>query len=93
MLSASTCMDLEIIILSEVRERQNDITYLWNQKKDTNELLCRTETDSQTLKTNLWQVGGEMDLGFGIGVCTLCNVQSLANRDLLYSTGHLPNIL
>ena len=33
--------------------------YIWNVKKDTmgkkgyNELLCRTETDSQTLK-NLW---------------------------------------
>ena len=23
-------------------------------KKDTNELTCRTETDSQTLETNLW---------------------------------------
>ena len=23
-------------------------------KKDTNELICRTETDSQTSKTNLW---------------------------------------
>ena len=23
-------------------------------KKDTSELTCRTETDSQTLKTNLW---------------------------------------
>ena len=50
-------MDQEIIILSEVRyEKQTsyDITYMWNLKKDTNELLCRTETDSETLKTNLW---------------------------------------
>jgi len=31
---AVTWMDLEITILSEVRERQiNDITYMWNPKK------------------------------------------------------------
>ena len=46
-------MDLEIIILSEVkldRERQisYDITYMWNVKYDTNELIYKTETDSQT---------------------------------------------
>ena len=45
-------MDLEMIILSEVkseRERQtpHDITYMWNQKYDTNELAYKTKTDSQ----------------------------------------------
>ena len=32
------------------RERQipYDITYMWNLKYDTNELICKTETDSQT---------------------------------------------
>ena len=42
--------DLEIIIVSEVRQRQisHDITYIWNLKYDTNELLYETETDSQT---------------------------------------------
>ena len=46
---AATWMDLEIIILSEVRERQiYAITYVWNLKKDTNELIYKTETDSQT---------------------------------------------
>ena len=38
-------------------------------KKDTNELIYRTERDSQTLKTNLWLLkgtgGGERD---GLGV-------------------------
>ena len=42
-------MDLEIIILSEVRERQiYAITYVWNLKKDTNELIYKTEVDPQT---------------------------------------------
>ena len=48
---AATQMQLEIIILSEVkseRERQipYDITYMWNLKYDTNEPTCKTETDS-----------------------------------------------
>ena len=35
----ATWMDLEIIILSEVRERQipYDVTYTWNLKYDTNQ--------------------------------------------------------
>ena len=56
MLFAATWMDLEIVILSEVRERQRsyDIIYMQNQKRnDTNDLILKTETDSQTLKTNL----------------------------------------
>ena len=51
---AATWVDLEIVILSEVksdRERDTlyDIAYMWNLKRnDTNELICKTETDSQT---------------------------------------------
>ena len=47
---AATWMDLEIIILSEVNQRQisYDITYMCNLKNDTNELIYKTETDTQT---------------------------------------------
>ena len=47
--SAATWMDLEIIILSKVRQRQipHDIIYMWNLKYDTNELIYETEIDSQ----------------------------------------------
>ena len=39
-------------------------SYIWNiKKKDTNELICRTETDSQNLK-NLWLPKGT-DGGLG----------------------------
>ena len=33
-----------------LRERQipYDVTYMWNLKYDTNELIYKTETDSQT---------------------------------------------
>ena len=47
---AATCMDLEIIILSEVSQREipYDITYMWNLKYGINEPIYKTETDSQT---------------------------------------------
>ena len=48
---AATWMDLQIIILSEVRKRNTntyDITYLRNLNYDTSELIYKTETDSQT---------------------------------------------
>ena len=47
---AATWVDLEIIILSEARQRQisYDIAYMWNLKNDTNELIYKTEIDSQT---------------------------------------------
>ena len=53
--------DLEIITLSENRERQtpSDFTYMWNLKNDMNELIQKTETDSQTAKLNLWLPKGK----------------------------------
>ena len=45
---AATWMDLEIIILSEVRQRKrNDIGYTWNLTYDTNELIYNTEIELQ----------------------------------------------
>ena len=49
---AARGMDLEIIILSEVSQKEkdkyHDITHMWNLKYDINELIYKTETDSQT---------------------------------------------
>ena len=61
-------------------------------KKNTNELIYRIETDSQTLK-NLWlpkETGerGGINWWFGVGICTLRSMEQLAIRDLLYSTGN-----
>ena len=59
---AAKWMDLYIIILSEGSQRQisYDIAYMWNLKKrDTNELIHKTEIDPQTLKTNLWLPKGK----------------------------------
>ena len=45
---AATWMQLEILILCEVRKRQipYDITYMWNVKYGTNEPIYKTETES-----------------------------------------------
>ena len=64
------------------RERQISyhVTYMWNLKyemnKWANELIYKTETDSQTSKTNLWlpkgkRGGGGVDWEFGIDMYTL----------------------
>ena len=52
------------------------------KKKKRKELIYRTETDSQTLKTNLWLLNGrgqkgwgELDSGFGFGICPLRNME------------------
>ena len=37
---AGTWMDLEIILISEISQRQIiEITYMWNLKNDTNKLI------------------------------------------------------
>ena len=59
-----TWIGLEIIILSEVSQRERqipyDVTCMWNLKKaDTDELICKTGTDSQTQKTILWLPNGK----------------------------------
>ena len=47
---AATWIDREITLLSEVREREisYDISYVWNLKKDTIELIYKREIDSWT---------------------------------------------
>ena len=80
--SAATWMNLEIIILSEVRERQiHDSTYMWNlEKSDTKGFTYKTEIDSQTQKTNL-----QLPKGKG-GRDTLLYIKLITNKDLLYIT-------
>ena len=55
------------------------------------ELICRTERESHTLKTNLWLPKGTgwggMDWECGIGIGSLLCPGWMAHRALLYSTG------
>ena len=60
---AATWMDLEIIILDEVSQTKTNIIqchlYVESKTNYTNELFHKTETDSQTLKPNLWLPKGK----------------------------------
>ena len=60
---AATCMELEILILSEISEKEKentiDITHMWNRKYDINEPFYGTETDSQ------WTAGLWLPRGMG----------------------------
>ena len=65
---AVTWLDLDIVILSKVRERQISygIAYMWNLKKGYNELIYKTEIELQMQEANLWLLGvrgGEDKLG------------------------------
>lgn len=53
---AATWTDLEIVMLSEVGQRQTlyDINDMSDLKNNTNEFTYKRETDPQTKKTNLW---------------------------------------
>ena len=70
MLFEATWTNLEITILSKVSQTVKDKQHMISlirgiSKKDENELICRPETDSQTLKTNLRLPKGKGD-GSGI---------------------------
>ena len=54
-------MKLKIIIPNEDRQKQMsyDITYRQNLKYDTNELIYKTEINSQAQKSNLWLLKGK----------------------------------
>ena len=73
---AATWMDLETIILNEFSQTVKDKHHISliggiQKKKDTYELIYRTETSSQTLKNLPKETGGRMGWGIGIGICTL----------------------
>ena len=87
---AAIWMDLEIIILNEVSQRQisYNATCMQNLKIDTNELIYKIETDSQTQKTHLYLPkrtgGGGVNQEFGINIYTLLYIKQITNKDLLY---------
>ena len=63
-------MDSEIVILSEVSQRQRQmscyIAYMWNlkkKKKGTNKLIYKTEKESQMWKTNFLLPRGKLRRG------------------------------
>ena len=76
-------------------QQSDSVKYIYTHThsfKDTNELICPTETDTQIFENKLMvtkgDIWGGMDCGFGNGICTLWYMERLATTDLLYSTGN-----
>ena len=64
---------------------------MWNLKYDTNELIYKIETESQTENRHvIAKAGGRggMDLEFGISRCKLLYIEWINNKVLLCSTGN-----
>ena len=61
---------------------------MWNLKNDANELIYKTEIESQMQKRNLWSPGGkggvEGQMEFGIDMYTLMCIKLMTNKNLLY---------
>ena len=62
-----------------------DIISMWNLKYDINELIYKTETDSQTHRTDLrlprrWRGVGETDWESGISRCKLLYVYRMGKQ-------------
>ena len=55
----ATWMDLKVVTLSEVRQRNINIGYHSYVKKEKKQMNLSTETDLQTLKINLWLLKGK----------------------------------
>ena len=71
----------QIIILNEGSRSQvpHNVIYMWNLKiNNTNELIYKTGTDSQTQRMNLWSSGwkdgGKGQLGSLESTCTHCYI-------------------
>ena len=89
----ATWKDLEIVMLSEVRQTEKDKHQMISLicgilKNDKNELIYETE---QTYRLREWTYschGGRMgktDRQFGISINSLLYLKWLTNKDLLYS--------
>ena len=87
-----THIDLEMIILSEISQRQISyaITYMWDLKYDTNELINDTKTGQRTFSWFLRgsRDGGGKDWEFGIIRCKLLYIGWINNKVSLQSTGN-----
>ena len=75
---AAMWMDLVSVTLNEVNQTKKEIYDILYIKRNTNALTYKTERDSQTLRTNLWLLGGRLrgrdSYGIWDGQCTHCYI-------------------
>ena len=89
---SATWMQLEIIILSEVSQKEKDKYHVISLIFDTNEPICEKETESgffhvqhreQTGGYKGEGVGGEMEWEVGVSRCKLLQIEWINNKVLL----------
>ena len=93
---AATWMELEILILSEVRQKEKHkyhITYIWNIMYGTNESFHRKKKKLMDLENRLVVGKGEEEgLGwtgsFGLIKHKLFHLEWISNEIVLYSTAN-----
>ena len=93
---AATWMQLEIIILSEVSQKEADIIYchFYVESKIWHKWIClqkQKETHRLRAETcGCWCRGSGrgMDWEFGIGRCKLLHLEWINNKVLIHSTGN-----
>ena len=63
---------------------------MWILKNGTNELIYKTEIESQMQKTKLWlpREKREINWEIDIDIYTLLYIKSITNKNLQYSTGN-----
>ena len=69
-----------------------DITYMWNLKWDTNELIYErnrlTNIENRLMAAKEERSGGGMEWDFGVSRCKLLYIGWINSKVLLYSTGN-----
>ena len=89
---ATTWMQLEIITLNKMSERERripyDITYTWNLKYDTNAHIYETKRESWTQRTDRWlpRGWGRDGVGGWLSRHKLLYIQGISSKVLLDST-------
>ena len=56
---AKMWVDLQAVIYSEISQKETkcilyNITYVWNERYSTDELICKAEIGTQMQRTNIW---------------------------------------
>ena len=93
---AATCMDPEIVLLSEVSQSEKvkyDITYIRNLKKKVQMNLFTKQKQTHRLRKRTygcWGYGSGEGIvrEFGMDMYTLLDLKWITNKDLLYITGN-----
>jgi len=91
---AATWMEIETLLVSELSQKEKDKYHIslsmWSLIYSTKEPNYRKETNSWTLRTDLWLPRGEggsgVDCEFGVSTYKLLNLEWKSNEILLYST-------